>query len=286
MVLLQLLKRPISSCALDHRPDGKGDQGYCRGATKVNLPRLDEIVERPRLDYKEYRSHQSQNEKPPNINKPDLSKGHYHGMEIGSVGGRSVVRVAPQSKKPGDRGYTPCATWRKVTQIGHNQRYMGASNHRRTFAAISCLISVSFASPAIGEAGEHDSISLREYEKNMLNVLVGVTEEGRRDNGVTLGLEYERRLSKSLGVGAVAEHVFGDIGVSVYAVPLFFHTGRWKFLVAPGIETGDFGTEFLVRIGGDYAFHVGDWEIAPGLDVDFVDGDQVLVLGLAIGKGF
>ena len=93
-------------------------------------------------------------------------------------------------------------------------------------------------------------------------------------------------MSKSFGVGAVAKHVFGDIDVSVFVAPLFFHTGRWKFLVAPGIETGDLGTEFLVRVGGDYAFYAGDWEIAPGLDVDFVDGDQVLVFGLSIGKGF
>ncbi len=163
---------------------------------------------------------------------------------------------------------------------------MGTSNDRRALATISCLIWVLFAPPAVGEADERDSTSLRDYEKNMLNVLVGVTDEGRRDNGATLGLEYERRLSKLFGVGVVAEHVFGDLDFSVYAVPLFFHTGRWKFVVAPGIETGDLGTEFLVRVGGDYAFEAGDWEIAPGLDVDFVDGDQVLVIGLSIGKGF
>ena len=66
---------------------------------------------------------------------------------------------------------------------------MRTSNHRRAFAAISCLILLLFASPAIGEADKHDSISLRDFERNMLNVLVGVTDEGRRDNGATLGLE-------------------------------------------------------------------------------------------------
>jgi hypothetical protein len=36
----------------------------------------------------------------------------------------------------------------------------------------------------------------------------------------------------------------------------------------------------------EYAFEVGDFEISPQFDVDFVDGDQVLVFGLAFGQGF
>jgi len=32
-------------------------------------------------------------------------------------------------------------------------------------------------------------------------------------------------------------------------------------------------------------FEVGRFEIAPQLDVDFVDGDQVLVFGVTIGRG-
>ena len=124
------------------------------------------------------------------------------------------------------------------------------------------------------------------YENNMLSLFVGITDETRRDRGATLGLEYERRLDATLGVGLVAEHVFGDLDFTIFAVPLFIHTGRWKFLIAPGVEDSDLGTEFLLRIGGDYAFEVGRWEIGPGIDVDFVDGDVVPVVGVIIGRGF
>jgi hypothetical protein len=120
----------------------------------------------------------------------------------------------------------------------------------------------------------------------MLSLLVSITDETRRDKGLTLGLEYERRLDATLGVGLVAEYVFGDLDFSIFAVPLFIHAGRWKFLIAPGVEDSDLGTEFLLRIGGDYGFEVGRWEIAPGIDVDFVDGDVVPVVGVAIGRGF
>ncbi len=125
-----------------------------------------------------------------------------------------------------------------------------------------------------------------EYHRNLVAVYVGVTSEDRRDNGLALGIEYERRLTQSFGVGVLAEHTFGDLDFWVYAVPFAYHTGRWKFLIAPGVEDGDLGSDFLVRVGGDYAFEVGRWEFAPGLDVDFVDGDQVLVVGVSIGRGF
>ena len=45
----------------------------------------------------------------------------------------------------------------------------------------------------------------------------------------------------------------------------------------------------LVQVAGDeleYAFEVNDWEISPTFDVDFVDGDTVLIGGMLFGFGF
>ena len=143
---------------------------------------------------------------------------------------------------------------------------------------------------AFAEESEHIAASGHETEHdfhpNLLAVFVGVTNEDRREKGLALGIEYERRLNKSFGIGAVAEHTFGDLDFWVYAVPFAYHTGRWKFYVAPGIEDGDHGTESLLRLGGEYAYEVGAWEISPQLDWDFVDGEQVFVLGVTFGKGF
>ena len=83
----------------------------------------------------------------------------------------------------------------------------------------------------------------------------------------------------------MVERVFGDLDFWIYGVPFFYHTGSWKFLLAPGIEDGDLGTEFLLRVGGEYAFRVEGWEIGPGADIDLIDGDQVLVVGVAIARG-
>ena len=147
------------------------------------------------------------------------------------------------------------------------------------------------STPAVYAAeGEHESSSEHEsthdFHRNILALFVGVTHEERRENGAALGIEYERRLNESFGVGLVAEHTFGDLDFWVYAVPFAYHTGRWKLFIAPGVEDTDRGSESLVRLGGEYAYEVGTWEISPQLIVDFVDGEQVLVLGVTIGKGF
>ena len=142
---------------------------------------------------------------------------------------------------------------------------------------------------AFGGTDEHEAASVHEvvdnYKPNLLAVFVGATHEGS-ESGLALGFEYERRLSKSFGVGVLAEHTSGDLDFWVYAVPLAYHTGSWKFYLAPGVADGSHGSESLVRIGGEYAFEFGAWEISPQLNADFVDGNEPLVLGITIGKGF
>lgn len=135
--------------------------------------------------------------------------------------------------------------------------------------------------PAAGHENNHES------HKNVLSFFAGVTHAGRRENGAALGVGYERILNGPFSVGVFAEHTFGDADFTVYGVALAYKINRWKFYVAPGIEDSDaHGTESLVRLAAEYAFEAGAWEISPQLAVDFVDGDEVLVLGVVFGKGF
>jgi hypothetical protein len=48
----------------------------------------------------------------------------------------------------------------------------------------------------------------------------------------------------------------------------------------------DHDSEFLFRVGAVYEFEVGEIILAPKFNIDFVDGDTVLVGGLAVGFGF
>ncbi len=165
--------------------------------------------------------------------------------------------------------------------------------NQTTFAlrAVCFLFSVLLISPAFGETGEHEPASGHEtthdYHKNLIGGFIGITGETRRENGATFGIGYVRRVTKTFSVAALVERTIGDLDFWVYAIPFAYNAGRWKFFVAPGIEDSDHhGSEFLIRVGGEYAFEVGSWEIAPQLSIDFVNGEELVVLGIAIGKGF
>jgi hypothetical protein len=163
--------------------------------------------------------------------------------------------------------------------------------HRVSFAlAVVAALALGpwISAPLLGDEPESHSpeSAHAEHHPNLLAGFVGVALEDRRDNGLAVGIEYERRISERFGVGGLAEYTFGDFDVTVYAVPFAFHLGRWKLYGAPGIEDGQHGTEALLRIGAEYGFQVGSWEISPQVDLDFVDGDQIFVTGVTFGKGF
>ena len=127
------------------------------------------------------------------------------------------------------------------------------------------------------------------HHKNVIGFFVGEAYEdgGSRDNGLALGLEYERRLSARFGIGALVEHTYGDLAVLVYAVSFAYHKGPWKLYAAPGIEETDSGNERMLRLGIEYGFSVGEWEISPQFDVDLVDREaEVFVFGVTFARGF
>jgi len=126
------------------------------------------------------------------------------------------------------------------------------------------------------------------YAAHTVGGFIGLTGSGRRDNGLTLALTYEHRFNQSFGLGAEAERVFGDLDFWLATIPIAYHFGEWKVFAGPGVEKLDGGgTEFLLRIGGEYSIEISDsWEMSPTLALDFVDGDQEIILGVLFGYGF
>jgi hypothetical protein len=145
-----------------------------------------------------------------------------------------------------------------------------------------------FASmPAYGSESEvhSDAGESEESHRNVVSFLAGVAVKDRRD-GPAVGVDYVRHFGKMFGVGVGAERTFGSIDASVFTLPFSFRTGRWKTWIGPGIEHSEHGSEGLVRIGGEYSFEVGHWEVSPQMNLDFLKGEQELVLGAAFGYGF
>jgi len=126
------------------------------------------------------------------------------------------------------------------------------------------------------------------FERNKVGFAVGMTGAGRRENGMTLALIYERRVTESFGIGAEAERVFGDLQFWLFMVPFEYHRGRWAIFAGPGIEMQDDGDdEPLIRIGTRYGFELTEnWEIEPAFAVDFVDDEVEVVAAFEFVRGF
>jgi len=145
--------------------------------------------------------------------------------------------------------------------------------------------SLMIAADATGQEIESNHEGSHESHRNTMGLFIGETFEGRLED-FTLGVEYERHINESFGIGLVAEYVSDDLDVWVYAMPFAYHNGPWKLYAGPGVEDTEDGSEYLTRVGAEYAFEVGGLEIAPQVNVDFVDNEEVWVIGLFIGKGF
>ena len=119
-------------------------------------------------------------------------------------------------------------------------------------------------------------------------MFVGITGQERRGKEPALGFEYARHLTEEFSIGGIAEYTFGDSDFLVLAIPFAYGPEPWKFYIAPGVEDADFNGsgKFLLRVGAEYAFEAGEWEIAPQLDVDFVDGEKVFILGVTFGRTY
>lgn len=132
--------------------------------------------------------------------------------------------------------------------------------------------------------------------------LIGGSHASGR-SGTTVGTDYEFRFHRLFGVAGTAEYVAGDFRDSVGVMSLMVHpTHNLRLSVGPGIEramkeevaepgeepvSGVSRWHKLFRIGANYDFHLKHgWTVGPDVALDFAEGRHVLVVGLAIGRGF
>jgi hypothetical protein len=160
---------------------------------------------------------------------------------------------------------------------------------------VMCLSVAAAADDGEEKQVEHEASGKHEFHRNHIAFFVGSTAtEDERPGGTddprfTLGVNYERRLTRLLGLGAVLEAVPEGEREAVVLVPVLFHVGRRaKFLIGPGAQRLEHPREttFVARIGFEYDFHVKRVILTPELNFDFSEEADFSVLGLNIGWGF
>lgn len=125
------------------------------------------------------------------------------------------------------------------------------------------------------------------HHANHVALFLGSTDSEGHD-GETYGLDYERRVSDTIGYGVIVDRAEGDVMSTVYGAALFYHLNdEVTFLVAPGIEHAHHEDEFMIRVGVNYGFPVGNYIIAPTIAYDMISGGATAtVYGISFGMGF
>ena len=100
----------------------------------------------------------------------------------------------------------------------------------------------------------------------------------------TIGVDYQYRISRVFGVGAILDHAAGDIKSTLVAPALFLHLKKLAFTVAPGAEFSDDETTMVLRLGAEYEFELSRFSISPAIFYDTErGGEQTWVYGLSFG---
>jgi hypothetical protein len=138
-------------------------------------------------------------------------------------------------------------------------------------------------------------------------VVAGTREREERNTSFTIGAEYERRLTRRLGIVAEFEFVNGPDSV-VFAAPFVFRpTGGLKLFAGPGLEHRPIREEegeppapvegeehdnlFLWRVGIGYGWEFSErYVLSPTAYLDFIDEEEewkrAFVFGVSFGIAF
>ena len=158
----------------------------------------------------------------------------------------------------------------------------------RTKAFVLATWSVVVIASLVGGAGSALTEE-EEFNTHSIELFLGAgTELADSTTGFGVGLGYEFRFIRWLGVGLMGEYMTGADRNGVLLFPVFGHPWReLRLEVAPGVEFADAEENFAIRFGASY--EIGLWRglsISPEFNVDLVDGEQTLIYGASLGWGF
>lgn len=154
---------------------------------------------------------------------------------------------------------------------------------------VQVLISFLFVSSAFAEQAESGSeLKHAVHGPHHLSVLVADTHVSGEGDNFTIGIDYEYRLSKLLGVGAVVERAFGELDATTVLAVADIHLQHGLIVqVGPGFERRHDENVFVARIGMLYEFELDNLTLSPQLHWDYHDGEaNAIVAGLALGFSF
>lgn len=156
---------------------------------------------------------------------------------------------------------------------------------------VANLVTLLFSSSILAAGAGH------EFNQHVIGVFAGMTV-GTTATEATFGVEYEFRLTKEIGFGAVWEKTpeghddhhghFDD--VSVYLVSAYWHLNALRLGLGVGeekVHSAHSHKEDLIRLSVAYDFHLTDnIGVAPTFNLDRVNGHNISVYGVVLNYAF
>jgi hypothetical protein len=145
------------------------------------------------------------------------------------------------------------------------------------------------------EAAEH------EFHRNHFGGFLGAsTHSDNHETGFTLGLELARQFTPRWAVVAYTELVSGDLERDIILLVggIFYPMRGLGLVVAPGVEFAskdvehhgevetESETEFMLRLGAEYGFPVGQASLGPAVFADWAGNRWTFVYGIGMVTGF
>ena len=170
---------------------------------------------------------------------------------------------------------------------------LAGSAIRIAVVIVVLALSASVAGSEPAEEPSTQSHTHTEHDRNEIGVFLGATAGGEEEGGgkedttATIGIEYRRNVSSMVGVGLLLEFSGGERRDHVGMVPVTFMLGSGAQLIVGAGWERHAETKFLGRLG--FGYHIGlvpGNMIRPEINVDFVDGEELVVVGVTIGWGF
>lgn len=122
-----------------------------------------------------------------------------------------------------------------------------------------------------------------EEKKSSLSVFIGGTTNTDA-TAFTIGLDYQYRINKLIGVGLVLDYATQEIKSLLLAPAAFLHLWHFEIVVAPGAEFSGDEVSFVFRTGIGYEFELNRFTISPSLLFDTERNEkESLVYGVAFG---
>jgi hypothetical protein len=156
----------------------------------------------------------------------------------------------------------------------------------RSLSLLFLMMSVALAIGTTGAWAEEQDRDEGHHTNNLM-LFLGNTHDGD-ENGFTVGIDYERRITPRIGVGAIFDYASGDFRTTVLAAAASYRAvAGLTFLGAVGVDHHDNHNDALYRLGVLYHFEIGErWFVSPAVQVDFVNGETLTLAGVYLGWGF